>query len=132
MAVPFELNSTYNFNTLAPAILGSGFKNVTVLGIIDYTTALKYTSPETNSVNVLPYLPIGTPSDPKKYTYILFKTEAGAKIVLALPWIDQTSVIVVQHQTISVVLNQVIASDVTKIREALVLLGFTSFTITVS
>jgi hypothetical protein len=128
MSVSFELHKTYNFNTLAPSILGTNYKNITVLGILSYDTAIKYFVPETVSVSVYPHLPNGTPSDPKRYTYLLFQTEAGITSIIALEWIDKPTIVVVSYQTINISVLQASAGDTEKIRESLVLLGFTNFT----
>lgn len=125
----FELNNTYTFNTLAPAILGSIIKNATILGILDYTTASNYITPETMHVNIYPYLPVGVPSNPKKYTYILFRGESGNKIVLALQWIDISSITLVEFQTLKITIEETVSNDVEKIRETLLLNGFTKFSI---
>jgi len=132
MPSTFELGTTYNFNTLAPAILGSNVKNATVLGIIDYTTASNYITPETRHVDVYPYLPTGTVNDPKKYTYILFKSESNVKFVLGLPWIDLATVVQVVSLTINVTVNNASTGDANRIRDSLILLGFNSFTVTIA
>jgi hypothetical protein len=132
MAMSFELHKKYNFNTLAPSILGSGFKNVLILAIIDYTVASTYSSIQAWHTNVYPYLPAGTPKDPTKYTYILFRTEVNTNIVLALPWIDLTTISEVTQNHLTVVINNVTPEDITRVSESLTLLGLTSFTLTQS
>lgn len=127
----FELHKTYNFSTRAPAILGAAFKEALVLGILDYTTALNYISPETSNINIFPYLPPGTPSDPKKYTYILFKGQSGNKTVLALEWIDESTVVVVTQVTISITVFEASVDDVSHIRDSLTLLNLSKFVIEV-
>lgn len=132
MTVEFEINKTYTFNTRAPVILGATFRRVKILGIIDYVLASSFINPETQHHNVYPHLPAGTPSDPKKYTYLLIQTEQGDKTVLAKEWIDPSSVTLVTSTTINITVTGASASDAENIREALLLLGFTNPVITVS
>lgn len=128
--LPFELNSVYNFNTVAPAILGLEFKRVTVLAILNYSVANTFINIETNHVNIYPYLPPGTINDPKTYQYLLIKTESGNDTVLAIPWIDLNSVTQVTTQSIVVTLNNVSTTDTVKIRDAMIMLGYNDFKIT--
>jgi hypothetical protein len=128
----FELNKTYNFNTRAPAILSASFEAALVLGIFDYTTALRYISPETKSVNVYPYLPVGTTADPKKYTYILFKGQSGEQTVLAKEWIDESTIVLVTSKTITVTVLEASLEDATRIRDSLILLGLNKISISIS
>jgi hypothetical protein len=128
---PFEIDGVYTFNTLAPAILGASFKNVTVLAILNYNVASSYINIESNHVNIYPYLPVGTVNDPKTYQYLLIKTQTGENTVLALPWINLATVNKVVSQTIAVTVNNVTVSDTTKIRDSLILLGYTDFAITI-
>lgn len=132
MTVSFELFKSYNFNTLAPTILATNYKNVKVLAIMNYDTALKYFVPATTSASVFPFLPVGTVSDPTKYTYILFEGDENLKTPLALEWIDQSSITVVSYQTLTVTVTQAAAGDAVKIKQSLLLLGINNFTITTS
>ena len=128
---PFELDGVYNFNTLAPAILGADFKRATVLAILNYTVASGYINIESNHVNIYPYLPVGTVKDPKTYQYLLIKTQTGENTVLALPWINLDTVTRVTTQTISITINDVNVDDTVKIRDTLILMGYTDFAITI-
>lgn len=132
MPVSFELFKSYNFNTLAPTILATNYKNVKVLSIMNHDTALKYFVPATTSASVFPFLPIGTVSDPTKYTYILFESNDSLKTVLALEWIDQSTITVVSYQTLTLTVTQAAAGDADKIKQSLLLLGITNFTLTSS
>ena len=130
MSLPFELQKTYNFNTLAPAILGSNYKNALVLAIVSYDLAKQFFSPETESVNVYPALPLGVVADPKKYTYIVFRTESGVTRVLALEWINISSITVVTSQILTVTISNASVGDAERVRQALLLLQLTAITIT--
>lgn len=128
---PFELDGVYNFNTLAPAILGADFKRVTVLAILNYTVATNYINIESNHVNIYPYLPVGTVNDPKTYQYLLIRTQTGENTVLALPWINISTVVKVTSKVISITVNDANVDDSVKIRDSLILLGYSDFSITI-
>ena len=127
----FQIGNTYNFNTRAPAVLGSLFKNATILGIVDYNTASTYINIDVMQRTIYPLLPQGTPDNPKKYTYLLIQAESGQKTVLAYQWIDENTIAEVSSATIIVTLPNVNATDAERIRDSLALLGFTGFTIDV-
>ena len=129
MAIPFELNATYNFNTYAPSILGSEIKNALILGVFDYSVASQFASPDTKHVQIFPFLPVGTIDDPKKYTYILFKSESGTKEVFALQWIDQATITKKTALTITIMVTGAQSGDERIIRDSLILLNFKTFSI---
>ena len=129
MSVSFEIHKLYNFSTRAPSILGANFKSVKVLGIIDYNLASKYINPETQHVNIYPYLPTGTVDDPKKYTYVLIQTQSGDVTVLAMPWIDEASIALVESRNLIITVRDVDTGDDTVIRDNLLLMGFSDITI---
>lgn len=129
MALPFELNKRYNFNTLAPSLLGATFKNATVIGIVDYVTASSYINPDAYAANIYPYLPVGTIRDPKKYTYILLVSEIGIKTAIAWQWIDPASVVLVASTTLTITVVDVPVGTSEQIRDALLLLGINTFSI---
>ena len=126
----FVLGMVYSFNSLAPAILGANFQNVTLKAIMDYDTAMKFSNIALTNKTILPILPAGTPADPTAYQFLRFQTTIGSTIILAYPWIDITSVVVSAGIKINVALNNVGLPDVTKITNALNLMGYTNFQIT--
>lgn len=127
----FSVNKTYTFNTLVPAILGLTYKNVTVAGVVDYRTACSFIQPDQMHAAIYPHLPTGTVDDCTKYDYLLLDTEAGGRTCLAVPWINTASVAIVSNESLRVVVKGADANDVTKIRNALIVLGYPDFTIEV-
>lgn len=119
----------YSFNTLAPAVLGASFLNVTLKAILDYNTAMKFNNVAQQNQVILPILPAGTPTDPSKYVYLLFSTQTGTTVILAYNWIDPSSISDSQSISISIVVNGVGTADITTISNALNLMGYTNFTI---
>lgn len=126
----FDIDKVYTFNTRAPALLGAQVTRATLKGIIDYSVAVTFINVDLQHRKIYPALPPGTVNDPKKFTYLLFKTESGELTVFAYEWIDDTSIEVVDSTTLTVTLPGVSNSDANKIRDALNLIGFTNFTIT--
>lgn len=126
----FEIDKVYTFNTRAPALLGAQVTRATLKGIIDYSVAITFLNVDLQHRKVYPTLPPGTVNDPKKFTYLLFRTESGELTVFAYEWIDDTSIEVVDSTTLTVTLPGVSNSDANKVRDALNLIGFTNFTIT--
>jgi hypothetical protein len=126
----FVLGSTYTFNTLAPAILGSNFENVILKAIMDYDTAMNFSNVALTNKTIYPLLPTGTPSDPTQYQYYKFLTSIGTSIILASPWIDNTSVTLSSGIIIHVAVNNVGIPDIARIQNALSFMGYTNFQIT--
>ena len=126
----FEIGKVYSFGTLAPALLGAVFDKVTVLGIIDYHIATSFLNVDLYHRRIYPLLPNGTVDNPKKFTYLLVKTESGIQTVLAYEWIEENTIELIDAVTLTVTIPNVSNSDATKVRDALTLLGFLNFTIT--
>jgi len=131
--MPFETNKNYSFNTRAPAILGPSYTNVRVSAILDYQTALMLDNVEAKQRSVYPYLAsLNIPDRPDQYTYILFVDSEKNKHVIALEWIDISSINETYGISINVTLNNVAFSDVSLIRETLISLGYTSYNIQIN
>lgn len=128
----FNLKSRYNFNTLAPAILGVSVKNATIMGLFDSTIAANYMNVQTNHAQIYPSLPPGTVNDPTQYDYFLIRTQSGDKRVLAIQWIDVNSIQLVTQQAISITVNGTTTGDDVKIRNALLMMGFSSISMSVT
>lgn len=126
-----SVGSVYTFNTLAPALLGAIFKNATLLGIVDYTTACRFINVDLMQRKIYPLLPPGTLDNPKKYQYLLVATESGNNTVVAYQWLDPSTIQQITSVTVVVTLPNRSSSDTVAIRDALALLGFTGFTIEV-
>lgn len=120
----FEINKRYNFSCHASAILGASYSNVKVISILDYKSALKLR--ELNSIQrqVYPSLPVGTPSDPRSYTYYVFEIENGIQLVLAYNWIIADSIVTVQSLDMVVKVFNITDSDVETVRGQLRRLGY--------
>ena len=131
MSYNFQIREIYSFDVYPTAVLGNGFKNVTVLAVMDQESANQLIDTTALHVNVYPYLPPGTPNRPDSYNYLKIKTANGETTVLGLPWINEASIEHVVSTSITVKVGNVQASDVAAIREALQQNGFTSLEISV-
>ncbi len=129
MTLDLRIGKVYTFNTLAPALLGISIKNAKLIGIVDYNTALTYDSVNLRYRAIYPLLPAGTPDQPEACIYYRFQSESGEKIVLADQWIDSTTVEVIEHITIQATFTNVSVSDISRIRDALNALGYTSYSL---
>jgi len=124
MSYSFQTGLTYSFTVYPSYILGTDFKNVVVLGVVNYEIASKYADIYALHAQVYPTLPEDTPNNPESYDYLLIKTTTGNKTVVGLPWIKEETIAVVDSKTIQVLISQVSANDITAIRNALVQNGF--------
>jgi hypothetical protein len=81
-------------------------------------------------VAVYPYLnSLGVPDDPSQYDYVKVRTASGTITYLGMPWINESSITVVNSVVLVVTIDNVSSSDVTNVRNALVQNGFNSITI---
>lgn len=126
----YTIGQTYNFNTLAPAILGASFQNSKLVGMLSYDQAVKYTNIDQQAQIVYPALPQGTPTDPTSYIYLVFETSAQTTVVLANVWINETTIAPSSSTTITVVIAGVTLADVQPIRNQLLQMGYTQLTMT--
>lgn len=125
----FDIAKTYSFSTLAPAILGTRINNATLVGIVDYRTALTMLNVDLIHRQVFPLLPAGTVNNTKNYIYYVFSAEGGAPFVMASVWIEEATIEIVENITISISVPHTTLSDVQRIRDTLNLMGYTGFTI---
>lgn len=127
----FKIREIYSFDVYPAARLGNGFKNVTVLAVMDQESANQLIDTQALHVDVYPYLPSGTPNNPASYNYLKIRTANGETTVLGVPWINEASIIHIDTTEITVKIGNVVASDAVAIKEALQQNGFTALTITI-
>lgn len=127
----FALNNVFSFETHAPALLGAKIKNATLKAMVDYSTATKFFNPNSQHANLYTYLPIGSPRDHTKYTYLIFETENGETKIFAKEWINLNTVELVVGNTTRVTIYNTSSSDSKKIRDLLMAAGYSSFSVDV-
>lgn len=129
MPTTFQPRKAYSFNVHPSAILGTGFKNVTVQAILDYQSAMNFADIESIHVNVYSYLPPGTPNRPQDFDYLLIRTDAGESTIIGIPWIVEESVQLVESLKISAIIEDVGSADLERIRACLSQNGYDKITL---
>lgn len=124
MAYNFESKKVYTFSLYPSYVFDTDFKNITALGVVDYEIASKYADLYPLHAQVYSSLPNGTPNDPKAYDYLLLKTTAGNIMAIGIPWIKESTIVLIESRVIQVIIDGVSASDVQSIRNALVQNGY--------
>lgn len=127
-AITMELNKVYNFNTLAPAILGTSFTNMKVKGIMTATEAMKYRDIYTLHNNLLSTI-TGLPTNINDLTFILFKNLDGIDTMLALEYIDGFTIKLVSTTNIRIEILNTSTNDVGILRTRLLELGYKNINI---
>lgn len=123
------IGGIYNFETLAPAILGDKIKNAKLTAIVNFSTAQKLFNPTSQHANIYPHLPVGTARDHTKYIYYVFNTENDEERVFAREWINLNTIELVTGNTLKASVYNVTAQDQTAIRQLLIAAGYTSISI---
>lgn len=90
----FNIGDTISFDVYPATILGSAFKDVKVLGVVDADLAVSIGYDVISKhANVYPTLPEGEVEDnPRSYQYLLIQFMNGNRDVVGLPWIDRDTV----------------------------------------
>lgn len=119
------IGSVINLETHAPEYLGTGYRRVKILAILDYQDASRYAKISTLHSTVLPQLPAGTPSDYTELSYLKIKLNNGEVTALALPWITNESIKVVDaYRRVRVVVDKVSIEEEDALRRLLLGNGY--------
>jgi hypothetical protein len=125
-----NINDVATFDVYPSALLGTQFRQCTVLAIWDFeTTRAMGFDPAAMHVKVFDTLPAGTPNDPTKYTWLKIKLISGETTAIGVPWIKADTIQVVTTSTITVVYTNVSPDDVAKIRIMNANNGYNTFSI---
>lgn len=124
-----NINKTYNFTTLAPAILGSEFQLMKVKAILTATEAVKYRDILTLHNTLTPVI-IGLPVSINDCTYYLFENSEKELVLLAFEYIDYNSILEVESTNIRIEIFNTTTDDVSIIRNRLLELGYKTLKIT--
>lgn len=123
MFYSLDIGKSYDFTMYATGVLGSGFKNSKVLGIMDYDSAKAIQDITPLHIQAYPQLPNGTPRNAKDLLYVKIKTPMNEQRVIAMDWISSTPVLVTT-QVARVTISQISSSDVAIIRDLLTINGY--------
>lgn len=124
------IGKSYNFTLYASGVLGTGYDNAKVLGIMDYDSAKTIQDITPLHIQAYPDLLNGTPRNARELIYVKIKTVLGEVRVIAMDWISSAPVEVIT-QTIKVTISQVSSSDVNIIRNLLIVNGYPNIEIEV-
>ena len=127
-----SIQKTVSFNTHATAILGTNFKRVRVLGILDHESAMNYINVPIMAVNIYPSLPAGTTKNYQNYQYLKLRHQNGDTSCLAIEWIDKSTYVVHEGVDIEFRVEDANVADVDRIREILAFNGFEAVSFTLS
>lgn len=126
----FEIENTYTFTSLAPAILGVSFDNVKLQSILNFDQASKIENVSVKYANILPALPVTTPVDPELSRFYLFKSlESGIEVLLSEWWIDNSSVVLTTTVNFQVLFTGADINDIASIQTLLNGAGYYNFEI---
>lgn len=132
MSFSFQNRKVYSFDVYPSAILGTGFKNITVQAVLDYDSALSFGDIDAMHANVYRYLPPGTPNRPQDFDYLLIKTDQGTTTIIGVPWIVEETIELVQALKMTVVIDGVGNNDIERVRACLSQNGFDKISISLS
>lgn len=132
MSYSFQNRKVYSFDVHPSAILGTGFKNVTVQAVLDYNSALNFGDIDALHANVYRYLPSGTPNRPQDFDYLLIRTDSGTTTVIGVPWIVEETIELVESLTMSVVIEGVGSADIERVRACLTQNGYDKISISLA
>lgn len=107
------------------AVIPTKFDNVQVVCTLDADSAKALIDPFTLHRNIFPLLTGGTcPDDPYKYYYIKVKLPNGRYTAVGMPWIDETTIEKRDSSTAQLLVNEVSASDLPRLKDTLAAAGF--------
>lgn len=125
MAYPVEIRKVYDLEIYPITVMPGDYTSVTVLGIIDPDSARLITDIDALHVAAFPFLPPGSVDDANSYTYIKAKLNNGIVTALSMGWINQNTITEKTRTKIYGVIDDVDPSDLDRVRECLVMNGFT-------
>ena len=115
------IGATINLETYAPEILGTGYKRVKILSILDHQDATRYSKVGTLHSTVLANLPRGTTADYTKLSYLKVKLNNGEVRALAIAWIRPESILSVdEYRRVRIVLDKVSVEEEDNLRRLLI------------
>lgn len=132
MSYSFQNRKVYSFDVHPSAILGTGFKNVTVQAVLDYESALSFGDIDAQHANVYRYLPVGTPNRPQDFDYLLIKTDQGTTTIIGVPWIVEETIELVESLKMTVIIEGVGNNDVERVRACLTQNGYDKISISLA
>ena len=125
----FEINKVYNFQTLAPTVLGNTYKGMKVKGIITADEAVKRRDIHTLHAALLPVIS-NLPLNVNDCTYLLLTSIDGSEIVLATEYIETVSIELVTTVNIRLEVFDATTGDIATLTEGMRTLGHNNVKVT--
>lgn len=123
-----NLKTVYDFEMHPTPSLGERIRNATVLAILDYDSAQVIEDVGAKHQEVYPYLPPGTPKNPRDLIYVKIRTSTGQIRAVAMDWIAVQPV-VVTATVATVTVSNITLGDLPALRNALLKNGFSNIEI---
>jgi len=125
MSFNFQPKNTYKFEVYPGGMLGTEFTHILVMAVCDYETAQGIEDVTTRHRQVLGTLPTGTPQDPALLTYLKVRTSTGNIRAMAVEWIKEETIQLVQTTTVVMTFPGVNVGDIPELTLAVKRAGFT-------
>lgn len=129
MTYPVEVKKVYDLQIYPITVIPGDYTGLTVLGIVDADTARLICDIDALHKAAYPYLPTGSVDDVNAYDYLKVRLNNGNVTALSLGWINVASITEKSSVKIYVVIDDASSSDVDRVRECLVMNGFTKIAI---
>lgn len=114
-----------SFTVYPSTIIGTKYKDVKVLSILDYTTAKAFADVDALHRNVYPTLPNTVPNNPSQYYYARLEFVNGTTDIVGLPWIEAGSVVVKSAQSLQLSFKNISPVDQNRLIQVIQANGFT-------
>ncbi|MDQ6988434.1 MAG: hypothetical protein Q9M19_01030 [Mariprofundaceae bacterium] len=121
-----QINKSYDFTTLAPALLGAVYTNMKVKGIVTMEEAVKYSDVVTLHESVKSII-TGLPNTAHDLVFIILVDTDGQELVLAQDYIDSNTIVMVTTTNLDIKIFNVDSSMEAIIKLRLRELGILSF-----
>lgn len=129
----YQAGQTYSFQTYAPSVLGDGFQNILIQGVMtaDVAAALGFDYVAQHRI-VYPFVKAADPSivnDPTQFTYLRCKSISGTPVIIAAEWINESTITTVATKTLYITIPNTLDSEVPGIQAAIIAQGKSNMTL---
>lgn len=118
--------STVSFELYPAQILGPGYTNAKVVGIVDADTARSWIDPVAMHAMVYPTLPEGTVNGYNQYLYLQLRLANGTITAVGLPWIREETWVVNNTRTLQFTVTNITPEAEPRIRALLAANGYSA------
>lgn len=113
----------YSFDSVAPTVQGTNFKNLKVIGVVAFDIVLSFKDVVTENTAVRAVEPT-VPADAKILTYYILEDVKKEKLVMADEWIVQSSIQEIGNSlNVDLQMRGIASGDITKLKNAIIAIG---------